>query len=395
MAARAAPHVLVAGGGIAGLSAALALARGGIAATILEQAPELTDIGAGLQLSPNATRVLRDLGVLEAVASHASRPAAIRVRAARSGRTLSHLPLHDAEARWGAPYLVARRAVLQAALLGAVQAEPAITLHRGTTCAGFGVGRDGVTVTARQGALSRSFAADVLVGADGVRSTVRRVLVAAEADVPRDTGRTAWRATVAIRDVDPALRGAETGLWLGRDAHLVHYALGDAINVVAITRDGTGDAAGDLWAKPAEPARVRERFGRWHPLARRLVAAAPAWTGWPLFDRAPLPRWNAGPVALIGDAAHPILPFLAQGAAQAIEDAAALAGSLARAGDVTTALAAFSDARIARATRVQNASRDLGRIYGLAGPAAAARDVGMRLIGPHRLLSRYDWLYGN
>ncbi len=384
--------VLIAGAGIAGLASALALARVGIASTILEQAPALAEIGAGLQLSPNATRILARLGVLETLARDASRPSGVRVRNARA-RTLSLLPLDDAERRWGSPYLVARRAVLQRVLHEAALAEPAITLHLGTALAGFGTTPDGVAITVRQGALGRSFAGAALIGADGVRSTVRHKL-APSGDPPRDTGRTAWRATVPAAAVAPDLRGAETGLWLGRDAHLVHYALGDAINVVAITRDQAGDGAGEPWARPGDPAAIRARFTGWHPAARALIAAAPSWTGWSLFERTPLPAWNAGPVALVGDAAHPILPFLAQGAAQAIEDAAALADALAATRDVPAGLAAYSAARVARATRVQRASNELGRLYHLAGPAAAARDVGMRLLGSQRLLARYDWLYG-
>ncbi len=385
--------VLIAGAGIAGLASALALAKVGIASTILEQAPRLTEIGAGLQLSPNATRVLSRLGVLDALLRDAARPSGVRVRNAR-GRDLSLLPLDNAERRWGSPYLVARRAVLQRVLHEAAMAEPAVTLHLGTAIAGFGTMPDGVAVTAKQGALSRSFTAAALIGADGVRSAVRRKLVAADADGPRDTGRTAWRATVAASDLDPVLRSAETGLWLGRDAHLVHYALGDTVNVVAITRDDTSDAPGELWARPGDRDTIRARYAGWHPAARSLVAAAPAWTGWPLFERAPLAAWNAGPVALVGDAAHPILPFLAQGAAQAIEDAGALAAALAATRDLPAGLAAYSAARVARATRVQKASQDLGRVYHLAGPAAAARDAGMRVLGPQRLLARYDWLYG-
>lgn len=387
------PSVLIAGAGIAGLASALALARIGIASTVLEQAPALAEIGAGLQLSPNATRILARLGLLEALERDTFRPSGIRVRDARD-RTLSFLPLDDAERRWGAPYLVARRAVLQRVLQEAASAEPAITVHLGTALAGFGTMPTGVTATAKHGALARSFTADILIGADGVRSTVRRKLVAADSDLPRETGRTAWRTTVAAADLHPELRGKETGLWLGRDAHLVHYALGDAVNVVAITRDDPATASGELWARPGDAAAIRTRFSRWHPAARALIAAAPVWTGWPLFERTPLSAWNAGPVALVGDAAHPILPFLAQGAAQAIEDAAALAGALAATRDLPAALAGYSAARVARATRVQRSSQELGRVYHLAGPAAAARDVGMRLIGPRRLLERYDWLYG-
>ena len=354
----------------------------------------------GLQLSPNATRVLARLGVLDAVAAVATRPTGIRVRSARSGRTLSLMPLDGAEARWGAPYLVARRTDLQSALVAAVAAEPAIKLELGTALVGFGAARGGVTATVARGLVKRSIEADALIGADGIRSLVRARLVGDDTlDAPQELGRTAWRALMPAAAAPEALRSAETGLWLGRDAHLVHYAVGGGalVNVVAITRDATV-AAPDLWSQPGDAATIAARVSRWHRDARALIAAAPSWTTWPLFDRAPLPAWSAGPIALLGDAAHPILPFFAQGAAQAIEDAQALAKALvvvlAGTRDTGAALAAYSAARLARATRVQAASRELGRIYHLAGPAGAARDLAMRLAGPRKLMARYDWVYG-
>ena len=393
-------RILIAGAGIGGLAAALALARVGAEIILVERANALTEAGAGLQLSPNATRVLARLGVLDAVMAVVSRPAGIHVRSARSGRTLSLMPLADAEARWGAPYLVARRADIQRVLADAVATEPAIDLELGTALAGFGTARGGIVATVARGLVKRSIEADALIGADGIRSLVRARLVGqgtadATLDAPQQLGRTAWRALVPADIAPGSLRGTETGLWLGRDAHLVHYAVGGGslINVVAITRDTTL-AAPDLWSAPGDAATIAARFSRWHPVARALVAAAPSWTTWPLYDRAPLPAWNAGPVALLGDAAHPILPFFAQGAAQAIEDAAALAQAIAGTRDTSAALAAYSTARVARATRVQAASRELGRIYHLAGPAGAARDLAMRLAGPRKLMARYDWVYG-
>ena len=393
-------HVLVAGAGIGGLTTALTLARIGARVTIVERAEVLAEAGAGLQLSPNATRILARFGLLDAVAARASRPAGVRIRAGRGGGTLSFVPLDGAEQRWGAPYLVIMRADLQRVLVAAVEAEPAITLELGTNLAGFGTTPAGVTATVARGLIKRAIKADALIGADGVRSTVRARLVeghagARNADAPQEQGRTAWRALIPAAAVPEVLRRAETGLWLGSNAHLVHYAVasGTTINVVAITRDVIAPAP-DLWSGPGDPAILAARFSSWHPQARTLIAAAPAWTTWPLYDRAPLAAWNAGPVALLGDAAHPILPFFAQGAAQAIEDASALAQALAGTRDVAAAFAAYSAARLARASRVQAASRELGRIYHLAGPAAVARDLAMRLAGPRRLLSRYDWVYG-
>ena len=394
-------HILIAGAGIGGLTAALALARVGAEVTVVERADALTEAGAGLQLSPNATRVLARLGVLDAVLASASRPSGIRVRSARGGRTLSLMPLHSAEARWGAPYLVARRADLQRTLAHAVAAQPAITLELGTTLAGFGTAPSGVVATVARRLVKQSIEADALIGADGSRSLVRKRLVGEGSgdetlDAPQELGRTAWRALVPAAAAPELLRSGETGLWLGPDAHLVHYSVGGGalVNVVAITRDAT-EAAPDLWSQPGDAATIAARFSRWHPLARTLIAAAPSWTTWPLYDRAPLPAWSAGPIALLGDAAHPILPFFAQGAAQAIEDAQALADALAGTRDTSAALAAYASARLARATRVQAASRELGRIYHLAGPAGAARNLAMRLAGPGRLMARYDWVYGS
>ncbi len=390
-------HVLIAGAGIGGLTAALGLSRMGIAVTLLERAGDFSEVGAGLQISPNASAILRRLGVLDAVRKQATAPRAIRVRDGRSAATLSLMPLEGAEARWGAPYLVIHRADLQRALVDAVVREPGIALHRGTALAGFGTTTGGVTVTAKQDRLTRSFTADALIGADGVHSIVRARLVDRVGDEPTETGRTAWRALLPAEALADAPT-SETGLWLGRDAHLVHYPLrgGAFINVVAVLREtGPSARSAPSWALPGDPAAIARRFAKWHAVARGLIAAAPSWQCWPLFDRAPLKAWNAGTVALLGDAAHPILPFLAQGAAQAIEDAEALAEALAGPGPMSACLARYSTHRLARAVRVQAEARRLGRIYHLAGPAALARNLAMRGLGARRLLQRYDWLYGS
>lgn len=387
-------RIAIAGAGIAGLTLALALARRGFEARLLEAAPVLSEAGAGVQLSPNATRRLRELGLLEAVAAQAVRPAHVRIRRARDGTDLAVMPLGDgAERRYRAPFLLVHRADLQAALVDAVQAESRIALETGVRIAGVEVTADGLLIRDEDGAQRL---VDGLVGADGIHSRVR-ALVAPAGDPLLASGRTAWRSLVPAEAAPPHARAAASNLWLGPGAHLVHYPVraGRLVNVVAIVGDGAGDPAGASdWAAAGDPARLAGAFASWSEDARALLAAAPAWRVWPLCDRAPLPRWSRGAVTLAGDAAHPMLPFLAQGAAQAIEDAAALAEALHAHRSFPEAAGAYERSRRDKAARVQRDSRRQASIYHLGAPAALARDTAFRLLGPARMLSRYDWLYG-
>ena len=390
-------HAVIAGAGVGGLTAALALARAGLRVSLLERAPVLGETGAGIQLAPNATGVLAELGLLERVMQAALTPEYLRIRRARDGVELAHFPLGViAEARWGAPSAVIHRADLQKALLERCAAHPAISLETGATVAGFAESSDGVEVAIRQDGVARRMTADLLIGADGLRSAIRARLGLGLSDEPVWSGRTAWRALLPADQAPKNALKLETSLWLGPKAHLVHYPLrqGALINIVAITQDDwRGDEAADLWAINGKPADVSPRFSSWHRDARALVGSAKDWKRWPLFDRQPAPRWTLDRVALLGDAAHPMLPFFAQGAAQAIEDAGALGQAFARTRDIKMALTDYESARKTRAGQVVMASRRQGAIYHMSGPMGFARDLTMRSLSPHLMMTRLDWLY--
>ncbi len=390
-------HAIIAGAGIGGLTAAIALARAGLRVTLLERARTIQETGAGLQLAPNATGVLGELGLIDYVMQAALTPEHLRIRRASDGVELSSFPLGViAEARWGAPSAVIHRADLQKTLLERCAINPDIAIETGATVTGFAETATGVEVAIKQEGEARSISADLLIGADGLRSPIRAKLGLGPADQPIWSGRTAWRALVPASEAPKSALKLETSLWLGPKAHLVHYPLrhGALINIVAITEDGwRGEEAADLWAISGKPSDVSPRFSRWHRDARMLVAAAKEWKRWPLFDREPTSRWTLERVALLGDAAHPMLPFFAQGAAQAIEDAGALGRAFLRVHDVKTALADYESARKKRAADVVIASRRQGAIYHMRGPLAFARDLTMRSLSPHLMMSRLDWLY--
>jgi salicylate hydroxylase len=389
-------RALIAGAGIGGLTAALALAREDFEVEIFERAPALEEFGAGLQLGPNATRVLRRLGVLEAVGGFAIAPRAIRVLRGRDGAEIARLPIGDAERRWGAPYLVIHRADLHRALADAATRLPNVALHLGTEVAGIGADDNGVMVGLKRGPVAMSQAGDVLIGADGLRSLVRERIGLGAADAPTFSGRVAFRAIVDAERIAPRWSASEVTLRLGAKAHFVHYPLrgGRIVNLVAAIESTWHREEGDPpWDGVADRPALDRAFGDWSRDARALIGAAVDWRAWPLYVRPPIAYFSLARIALIGDAAHPMTPFLAQGAGQAIEDADALARRLADSYDVADALAAYSDDRIARASRIQRNALAQGRIYHLSGPLAFARDLTMRVLGPRRLLDRYDWLY--
>ncbi len=393
-------HALVAGAGIGGLSAALALARAGWRVTVLERAAVIEEAGAGLQISPNASRILADFGVLDRLRLTATEPEALYIRRARDGSELIRLPLGPlAQLRWKSPYLVAHRADLQRTLIEALAHEPSVVIKTATSVLGFASSDEGVQVGGKMGLANVRFEGDLLIAADGLRSVLRGRMGLGLNDKPVYSGRTAWRALVDAQDAPAFALRLNSNLWVGPKAHLVHYPLrgGSVVNVVAITEDPwRGDDGKDFWSVSGDAAAVSRRFAKWHPDARALVGAVREWRRWPLFDRNPVTRWSVDRVVLLGDAAHPVLPFLAQGAALAIEDAYALGVAASRHGvDVRALIADYEKARIARAATVNTASRRQGFIYHLPEPLGLARDFAMRSLGPERLMEKLDWLYLN
>ena len=390
-------RALIAGAGVAGLATALALAKSGCEAIVFERALLLEEFGAGLQLSPNCTRVLARLGALEAVAALATEPKTIRILRGRDEAVLATLDLAEAPRRWGAPYLVIHRADLQRALADFCSREPAIDIRLGQELVGYGAGEDRVEAIAKRGLVSLKETGDLLVGADGLRSKVREKLGLGPDDAPTFTGRVAFRATLHAEALPTALRAAGVTLRLGPRAHLVQYPLrrGVYVNLVAVIESAwRGEPPENPWDGEADRPALERAFAGWSKAARKVISIPQAWRAWPLYTRPALPTYATGRVALVGDAAHPMVPFLAQGAAQAIEDAGALADSVAAGADIPAALAAFSAARAPRGARVQREALAQARLYHMSGPLAFARDIGMRALGSERLLKRYDWLYG-
>lgn len=386
--------VLIAGGGIGGLAAALALARRGWASIIAERRSEWSEAGAGIQISPNGYRVLERLGVAERLAPFAARPEEVVVREAAAGRLLQRLPLGDWIARrHGAPYWLAHRRDLQAALVAAVEAQPLISVEKGFESLAFEeVSSDRIALRAHDG---RRIEGGLLIGADGVFSRVRQQLFAPRA--PTFSGWTAARTVIPARaqmqDRDAAIRNDATGVWLAPKAHIVHYPVraGAEIAIVVVRKQSWSDRG---WSEPVEAAGLESEIATIAPAFAAALGNDLAWRRWALFETEPLARWSKGRMTILGDAAHPTLPFMAQGGVLALEDAAVLAACLSAHGDPVAGLAAYEKLRFPRARRVVAAARRNAFVFHLSGPAAFARDAAMRLLGGEKVMAGYDWLYG-
>jgi salicylate hydroxylase len=374
-----APHAIVVGGGIGGLTAALALARKGLRVTVLEQATQLSEVGAGIQISPNATRVLFAFGLERSLGAVAFRPEAVEARTWRAGLELSRIPLGaDVVSAFGWPYLHVHRADLIEVLARAAAQRSEIVLRLGVACATCEVDDTGAVVTTADG---ERIDGDLVIGADGIKSTMRTILFGPE--TPRFTGNVAWRGLVPAAALRRANVRAVAGLWMGPGAHFVHYYVrrGELVNFVAVVERDTWHE--ESWTARGEKRELLNNFVTWHRTVRTIVAEADPHACYQsaLFDREPLRRWSRGAATLLGDACHPTPPFMAQGACMAIEDAAVLAECVAAARSSSAlceALARYEALRRPRTTDIQLDSQRNRTLYHLRAPRSWARNLRMR-----------------
>ena len=406
--------ITIAGAGIGGLSAALLLARGGRPVRVLEQAAALAETGAGIQLGPNAMKVLDHMGLRNDVLETACQPHAIAVRDVGTGRSITRILLGNAaRARYGETYCTLHRADLQSVLLKAVRANPLLELRLDAALSALhhAVEQDAPQEAQQQVqpikiqlSNDEQLEASVLIGADGLHSKVRALLL--QDGAPRATGHAAFRSLLPAAEVPAGLSLNEVSVWWGHGVHVVGYPVrgGAWFNLAILTRTRAEKHAptqsAESWNLSATPEEAQRALGTACPQLQALVAAATSWKRWNLFDRPPAPYWSAGSVTLLGDAAHPMLPYLAQGAAMALEDAAALAQCLhnhahsadTTTADISTALSHYETLRKTRTERVVNTARRNGHIFHMRGPLAVARNAVLALKGTEVL--GLPWLYG-
>jgi salicylate hydroxylase len=386
-------NMVISGGGIGGLAAALACARVGWKVDLLEQSPLFGEVGAGIQLGPNVVKVLQAMGVGDALQRVAAFPSHLEVRNATTTERLGVLPLgKTVEQRYGAPYVTIARADMHSLLLGAVRAQGGVDLHLDSRVIGITQSEQGVRVETVQ---DQVFEAPLLLGADGLWSMVRKQVV--ENDVaPRVTGHLAFRAMLPQSALPASLRTQVVTAWMGPNFHAVHYPVrsGEWLNVVCIVH---GKVSGDpqSWDHSANAHELRSRMAQARGPLRDLIYAIDQWRLWPLTDRLPMAsaaEHAKGRIALLGDAAHPMRPYLAQGAGMAIEDAAALAACLAETPDqVPQALTRYANLRWQRNARVQARAIRNGEIYHFKGLRQVGRDMALKLLGAK--LMDVPWLY--
>jgi len=383
--------ILVVGGGIGGLAAALALSKKGRAVQVLEQAPTFAEIGAGIQLGPNVFKMFDYLGLTEAIDRTAVYPGNLIMRDALTGEELIRVPVGSEafRAKYKFPYGVIHRADIHTAFLEACQKSPLVTLSASQKVAGYEDKGDRVAVSTEGGA---SFEGELLIGADGLWSKVREQLVGDAK--PRVSGHIAYRAVIPTPKVPSHLQQNDVVLWGGPKTHLVHYPLrrGEVYNLVVVFHSSRYEEGWDTYGDPDE---LRERFRGERPEVLEFLAMVDAWKMWVLCDREPIKGWSKGRIVLLGDAAHPMLQYLAQGACMATEDAVVLANKLeASKGDHASAFAAYEQDRYLRTARVQLTARFYGEIYHATDVRRDLRNSLLKATSPEAAINGPAWLYG-
>ena len=379
-------RVLIAGGGIGGLSAALSLASVGFEVKLFEQAAEFSEVGAGIQLSPNATRVLFSLGLEAPLRNLCFIPQGAEMRSWNTGAVLARFPLgRQLETAQGFPYLHAHRADLIRALVSAAINHASIELMTDSRVTSIAQDNSGVRLSYLSGGSQTSESGDLLVGADGIGSVVRESLFGAES--PCFTGHVAWRALVPASRLPEGMVMPMATAWWGPGSHFVHYFVrrGELVNCVCVIEKSGWEL--ESWNERGTFEELKGDFTGWHEDVQTLIDSADrdSLYKWALFDRLPMPNWGRGFVTLLGDACHPTLPFMAQGAAMAIEDGAVLARCLGRAetrAEVEAELTTYADLRRARTARVQQGSRRNGRVFHMRGVSAGLRNLAFRILPP-------------
>jgi len=386
------PDVIIAGAGIGGLACALCLEKQGFTSLILEKSHAPAEAGAGIQLGPNAYHILKHLDLEQELTRQAQFPEKIVMYDAKSSTALAHMPLiPHMQQRHNAPYAVIHRADLHKILRSRVEKSSRIELKYSSALATFNDEGGNVVVKTIDG---EEFSARVLVGADGLWSTVREQVLGD--GPPQYTGQVAWRTVMRRDHVAEMFQAPQTGLWLGQRAHLVHYPIskGQLLNIVAIV-DTPAPPRG--WSTRGRSEELLPWFENWAQPAYTLMQQVSEWRIWALYDRNPALVWGSGQVTLLGDAAHPMLPFLAQGGAMAIEDAWILAAFLKdNLGNPQAALRAYEALRTTRTGRVSETARSNAITFHLSGRKRLMRNLALKAstAAPGLLLKKYDWLYG-
>jgi 2-polyprenyl-6-methoxyphenol hydroxylase-like FAD-dependent oxidoreductase len=382
--------ILIAGGGIGGLAAAYALACKGFPVRVLEQASEFKELGAGIQLGPNIFRAVDKIGLKQALLADVWQPGALEMRCALTGRQVTRIPLDQRFTdRFQQPYAVTHRADIHAMFLKACQGNNLITLETQRQVEDFVQEDDGVTITLQTGERIRGRA---LIGCDGVWSKIREQIVGD--GKPRVSGHIAYRAVLKRAEVPEDLWQPDVILWAGPRTHLVHYPLrrGELYNLVAVFHS---DRYVEGWNAEADAELLWAHFKGQRPEVLRMLERIETWRMWVLCDREPVKDWAKGRVTLLGDAAHPMLQYLAQGACMATEDAVWLAEKVAeRPDDLPAAFQAYVQQRYLRTARVQIMARIYGDFYHARGPAAELRDQMLGGRSAEQAYDGMDWLYG-